>query len=52
MFIKETGIRNRNRNIIHITYSGQIGDRKYWNYVNNIEVICPSEGSQVPRHLK
>ena len=38
MFVKETGIRNRNRIIFHIPYSGKLGDRKYWNYVNNIEV--------------
>ena len=34
----ETGIRIRNRIIFHIPHSGQIGDRKYWNNVNNIEV--------------
>ena len=37
MGIKETEIRNSNRIIFHRLYSGQIGNRKYWNYVNNIE---------------
>ena len=38
---KQTRIRKINKIIIHILYSGQIGNRKYWSYVNIIEVIMP-----------
>ena len=35
---KETGIRNRNIILFNISYSGQIGNRRYWNYINSTEV--------------
>ena len=33
---EEMEIRKRIRILFRIPYSAQIGNRKYWNYVNNI----------------